>query len=180
MNFWSFIGLTNTKQFDEVSQKLSDMTAKLESITEQHKEISSAICIFDKQINEKFEKTILKINETEAFANDSLKLLVTNYDIKAKSDLENYECIKEKLNDILKSISETSENMISVNHTEIKEHSDDIIERITTIISNIDEKSKRNDEKLKNIEIVSSKLLEAVKIIWIDSMIENLNVVKTI
>ena len=214
MSFWSLLGLASKKEFDIMSQKLSNMTILMESLIQQNKIMNNSITLVDDHVNNEFQKMIVKNNEainticesdiknssliidlmknlsetssndlmginTEldvkfTFANDSLREIIKKMDIKDKKDIVNYENANQKLDAILTSISVNTENISLNMRKEIKEQFVIAVNAISMAISILEEQGKNNEEKLKDIEMLSSKLLETVKIIWIDNMVDNL------
>ena len=214
MSFWSLLGLVSKKDFDVMSQQISEMTILMKSLIQQNKSMNNSITLVDNHVNNAFEKTIVKNNEALtticesdiknssviiemmknlsetssnnlinrnqklddklAFTNDSLKALIADTDIQTKNNIMNYENANQKLDDILTSIPENAENITSITRKEMQEQIIVIANAISMAISILDDQGKNNDEKLKSIESLSSKLLETVKIIWVDNMVDNL------
>lgn len=211
MDFWSLLGLASKKDFDEMSKKLSQMTALVEDLIQQNNIMSRLInenintgienitAVYSQGVNSIYASdventaTIIeimkKLNETSlndlcsiknelgqklAFTTDSLKALIANTDIQAKDNVMHNKNANKKLDEILNSIVENAESIKSTNSKEMEHQAIDIANAISIAINNLNEQGKNNNEKLKNIEMLSSKLLEAVKIIWVDNMVDDL------
>lgn len=185
--------MASKKDIDELSRKLKDMTAVLESIEKQSNavitvcemEAEHSLAIIDMLKNSR-ESTSNEISGLKreligefTYTNDLLKALIDNSNIHVQSCIINYDIANQKLDAILKSILEASENVIQRNNIETKEHIATITESISTIVNAFDEQGKYNDMRLKQIETLSAKLFEAVKIIWLNNLVEDLNIINT-
>lgn len=153
------------------------------TICELNSKSESAIIDFIKDKGEEVSNNLNDINkeldDKIIYLQDSLKLLIINADNQEKNHIEKYKCINELIEDISKSILITSEKIMSSNRELIKEQVAAITETISMTMSTIESQTKNNDDKLKSIEMLSSKLLEVTKIIWVDNMVENLNIINT-
>jgi methyl-accepting chemotaxis protein len=119
LSFWSFIGLASKKDFDEVSQKLGDMTVILEGLVQHNNLINNSIGLVEERINNTFKETISKMNDSvTATCESNIKYAAT-------------------IIDMMKNISENSSNELISTNKELNGKIDTINESLKKVVISV-------------------------------------------
>ncbi|TCT12837.1 hypothetical protein EDC18_1118 [Natranaerovirga pectinivora] len=155
MGFWSFIGLASKKDYDEVTQKLNDMTLMLDQLTKENQKIYKAFDLVNEQITNEGHRMIENTN-------DHMNTICERNNKETQAIIE---------------IIHNIENDFSNNNEDIKRRMTLNTKEIKNLYNDVNDKLNTNENQLKKVEDLSTKLLETMKIIWMDNIIDNLNMV---